>query len=35
MFYINNTLILPTLYINNVYFNQSFIKTAYAALLYY
>ena len=35
MFYINKILILPILYMNDDYFNQSFIKTAYAAILYY
>ena len=34
IFYINKTLILPILYMND-YFNQSFIKTIYAAILYY
>ena len=34
-FYINKILILPILYTNDDYFNQSFIKTAYAAILYY
>ena len=34
-FYINKTLILPILYTNNAYINQSFIKTAYAAMLHY
>ena len=34
IFYINKTLILPILYTNNDYFNQSFSKTVYAAILY-
>ena len=34
IFYINKTLILPILYMNDDYFNQSFIKTVYAAILY-
>ena len=29
----NKTLILPILYTNNDYFNQSFIETVYAAIL--
>ena len=35
LFYINKILILPILYTNNAWFNQSFVKTAYAAILYY
>ena len=35
IFYIDKILILPILYANNAYFNQSFIKTAYAAMLHY
>ena len=35
IFYINKALILPILYANDDYFNQSFIKTPYAAKLYY
>ena len=33
IFYINKALILSILYMNDDYFNQSFIKTAYAARL--
>ena len=35
IFYINKILILPILYMNNACFNQSFVKTAYTAILYY
>ena len=35
IFHTNKTLILPILYTNDAYFNKSFIKTAYAAILYY
>ena len=35
IFYINKILILPILYMNNPCFNQSFVKTSYAAILYY
>ena len=34
IFHINKTLILPILYMNDAYFNKSFIKTAYAAIPY-
>ena len=32
IFYISKILILPILYMNNDYFNQSSIKTAYTAM---
>ena len=35
IFYINKILILPILYTNDDYINQSFIATVYAAILYY
>ena len=35
IFHINETLILPILYTNDDYFNQSFIETVYTAILYY
>ena len=35
IFYINKALILPILYTNDDYLNQSFIKTVYATKLYY
>ena len=35
IFYINKILFLPILYTNDAYFNQSFIKAAYIAILYY
>ena len=35
MYYINKILFLPILYMNDAYFNQSFIETIYAAILYY
>ena len=35
IFYMNKDLILPILYTNNACFNQSFVKTSYAAILPY
>ena len=35
IFHINKALILPILYTNDDYINQSFIETVYAAILYY
>ena len=35
IFHTNKTLILPILYMNDDYFNQSFIETIYTAILYY
>ena len=35
IFYINKILILPILYTNDDYFNQSFVKTAHVAILYH
>ena len=35
IFHINKTLILPILYTNDDYFNQNFIETICAAILYY
>ena len=35
IFYINKTLILPILYTNDDYINQSSIETVYTAILYY
>ena len=35
IFHINKTLILPILYTNDDDFNQRFIETVYAAILYY
>ena len=35
IFYISKILILPILYMDDDYFNQNLIKTAYAAILCY